>query len=73
MMSSTNETAKSAQEEQELSDLQAQINKATAAIEAAKKSQSEPAPQPDVMVLSTEPTSRPGPPLDLDLSTRSYP
>ena len=69
MMSSTKETAKSAQEEQELSDLQAQINKATAAIEAAKKSQSELAPQPDVMVLSTEPTSRPGSPLDLDLST----
>ena len=69
MMSSTKETAKSAQEEQELSDLQAQINKATAAIEAAKKSQSEPAPQPDVMVLSTEPTSRPGSLLDLDLST----
>ena len=58
------ETSKSAREEQ---DLAAQISKATAAIEAAKKSQAEPVPQPDVMIVNTESASRPGSPLDLDL------
>ena len=60
-------------EEPDMTDLQAQINKATAAIEAAKKSQpvivtenlsQSEQPEPEVR---SETTSRPGSPLDLDL------